>query len=244
MALFLAALAIRIVLVVADFNPVAIYVFTPARMDVISAGAFAALAVRGPGGATSCLREARRAWFASATLLALIFLWRGGLRYADPIAQTLGLSLIAINGSSLVLLAFGLRPGGRLARFFASPFLCSFGKYSYAIYLFNKPILAVIRDTVYGREQFLALFGSQIPGQLIFYLGATAVTFACAFASWHLYEKHFLRLKRFARAPGAATKPGHALAPGAATLPVAEVNPAMPVAPAEASSKDKHLLSR
>jgi peptidoglycan/LPS O-acetylase OafA/YrhL len=71
----------------------------------------------------------------------------------------------------------------------------SFGKYSYAIYLLHSPIrdgyLAIGWD-----PRTAAVFGSQLPGQFAFYTVVIATTFAAALASWHLFEKHFLRLKQ------------------------------------------------
>ena len=37
--------------------------------------------------------------------------------------------------------------------------------------------------------------GTRIPAAIVFTLSALAATTFLAFASWHLYEKHFLKLK-------------------------------------------------
>jgi peptidoglycan/LPS O-acetylase OafA/YrhL len=73
------------------------------------------------------------------------------------------------------------------------------------MYLFHMPLRAVLRDRLYGPSRFPTLFGSELPGQLLFYAASIAITLAAAMASWHLYEKHFLKLKRFFPAAHAAT---------------------------------------
>lgn len=189
------ALAIRVGMTLSGANPIAIYVITPARMDELAIGAFIALAARGPGGILGLVPAAR--WIVAGTLPILVagFLWRGGLEHDDPLVQTVGFTLLGLLFGALLVLSLAALPGSGRARLFQSSFMRSFGKYSYALYLFHLPLRALIRDTVYGKHQFLTLFGSQIPGQLVFYVAATALAFACALVSWHLLEKRFLRLK-------------------------------------------------
>lgn len=39
------------------------------------------------------------------------------------------------------------------------------------------------------------IFGTSLPGQLVFNLVATGATLVAAVLSWNLFEKHFLKLK-------------------------------------------------
>jgi peptidoglycan/LPS O-acetylase OafA/YrhL len=60
------------------------------------------------------------------------------------------------------------------------------GKYSYALYLCHLPLRALIRDIFYGPLRaagsskptflFTKLLGSQIPGQLLYYVMASAIS--------------------------------------------------------------------
>jgi peptidoglycan/LPS O-acetylase OafA/YrhL len=63
--------------------------------------------------------------------------------------------------------------------------------------LFHVPIRRFIRDEYFPIASFPTLFGSPLPGQLLFYVVATAPAFALAWASWHLFEKRVLALNRF-----------------------------------------------
>jgi peptidoglycan/LPS O-acetylase OafA/YrhL len=66
---------------------------------------------------------------------------------------------------------------------------------------------------------FPVVFGTALAGRLIFILVAGSLTVAMAFGSWHLFEKHFLKLKRlfpYGRA-GTATACGSGAGDAAAT---------------------------
>jgi peptidoglycan/LPS O-acetylase OafA/YrhL len=198
--LLIGALAVRVAMFLAGAHFIAIYVLTPARLDTLAAGALVAAWVRGPTGLLGLVPPARRILVASLLLLLGAFVWRRGLDPSvDPWVYTLGFSVLVAFFAALLVLALAAPPGSALFRFFSHPAMRTFGKYSYAIYLFHLPLRALLRDTVYGPDRFLTLFGSQIPGQLLFYVAATLLTLPVAMASWHLFEKHFLKLKRYAR---------------------------------------------
>jgi peptidoglycan/LPS O-acetylase OafA/YrhL len=44
-------------------------------------------------------------------------------------------------------------------------------------------------------DQFPAVLGAVWPAQLAYYVGASALTFAIAWASWHGFEAPILKLK-------------------------------------------------
>lgn len=81
-------------------------------------------------------------------------------------------------------------------RVLSSRALTAFGKYSYALYLFNLPLRALVRDTVLTPESFPSFPGGALVGQLAFYVVSGSLVFCMAFLSYHLFEKHFLRAKR------------------------------------------------
>ncbi len=66
-----------------------------------------------------------------------------------------------------------------------------FGKYSYGIYVFHMPVMFLLHPTT---EKWLwPLFGSRIPEALLL----ICLEVIIAVIVYHLYEKHFLKLKKF-----------------------------------------------
>ncbi len=74
--------------------------------------------------------------------------------------------------------------------------LRSFGKYSYALYVLHVPIGKAIAGYVYNPIES-PIAGSIILSTTLFVLLAMTVVWVASFMSWHLYEKHFLALKRY-----------------------------------------------
>ena len=86
--------------------------------------------------------------------------------------------------------------------------LRSFGKYSYAIYLFHQPLNQMVGEPVLHS---LSPGGVGLAAGLVYIAVVTAATYALALASYHGYEKHFLALKRwFPSGTAAPIRPGAA----------------------------------
>jgi peptidoglycan/LPS O-acetylase OafA/YrhL len=194
------ALASRTALVMGGADPTAAHVLTFCRMDPLAAGSFVALALRDHHEAARLVAWARR--LAPAALLAFFGIWYvedplNNESSTEPIMLTAGLTILALFFGSLVALTATSSDGSALSRVFSAPLLRTFGKYSYALYLFHVPVRRWIRDTYFPVAAFQTWMGSPLPGQLLFYVVATAPAFLLAWASWHLYEKQVLKLKRF-----------------------------------------------
>jgi peptidoglycan/LPS O-acetylase OafA/YrhL len=173
------------------------FFWTPCRLDSLAAGAWAACVVREEGGLARLQRLSRPAIAVGALAFFLIWLREGGDLDAGFFKNTIGFSLLALLSLGLLSAALSDARTTWLARVFESKPLRTLGKYSYALYLLNMPLRAVIRDLVYPTSKFVTFHGARTPGQLLFYLLAFPVVFSGAWLSWHLYEKHFLALKRF-----------------------------------------------
>ena len=188
---------LRLAAVLLGFDPIAIYVLTPLRLDPLAVGALIACFVRSERGLDALAPHAPRVLVASVLGLMALWGWRGDLAALDPAVQVVGFSLLALAFGGLLVQTLKARPGGPLAGFFTHPVMRVFGKYSYALYLFHLPLRAMVRDGFYGRDDLWTLFGSQIPGQLVFYAISTALALVAAKLSWELYERRWLELKRF-----------------------------------------------
>lgn len=106
---------------------------------------------------------------------------------------TLGFTLLGIGSTALIAMALGR--GSKTERFLRNNVLRFFGRYSYGIYVFHYTLDRVLSGSI---RSFL---GSHLHSKALGVLGgAAAVTCASvlvALASYHLYEKHFLHLKKY-----------------------------------------------
>jgi peptidoglycan/LPS O-acetylase OafA/YrhL len=178
------AVIVRCALVLANHSTAA-YVLTVARMDAFAVGALVSLA-------PPLFTKERfvKVGAAAAAALVMVVLWRRRLYLYDDVVVTLGYSLVALAFGSLLGIAVHGRAGllsGRALRFF--------GRYSYALYVVHYPLLFLLPQNGGG---MFRVFGSQLPGELLFMVIAVLVCVVLALVSWHVCEKHALALKKSA----------------------------------------------
>jgi peptidoglycan/LPS O-acetylase OafA/YrhL len=176
--------------------PVAGYVLTPARLGPLAMGGFTALAARDPGDLRILTRWARRSVLVVPALGMGFLLWRRSFSYTDPLVQLIGFEALAVLFASVVVVCVTALPGSALQRVSSHAALRFFGRYSYAIYLFHQPMILALGGIGLSTTVLPAIWGSNWPGGLLFVLICTAASLAASLVSWHLWEKHFLRLKR------------------------------------------------
>jgi peptidoglycan/LPS O-acetylase OafA/YrhL len=200
LALVAVAFVARTALLALGINETAPYVLPFCRMDALAVGALVALALRTDQGRARVMAVARYALPAMLVVILGIWYAEGPLdnqSWGEPVMQGAGFTAVALFFGSLLALTVTGAPDSRLSRFLSLRPLRTFGKYSYALYLFHVPVRRFIRDTYFPVAAFPTWLGSPLPGQLLFYVVATAPAFALAWLSWHLYEKQFLRMKAF-----------------------------------------------
>jgi peptidoglycan/LPS O-acetylase OafA/YrhL len=200
-ALVVIAPVIRTTLVLGGAEPVVPYVLPFCRMDALAAGAWVALAVRSPVEMQPRLRTWARLVLPAAA--AVVFgLWyledpRDHEAWNEPATQSVGYTALALLFAALLALSVMAPVGSRLSRALGTPPLRMFGRYSYALYLVHVPVRRFIRDEYFPVASFPTWLDSPLPGQLLFYVVATAPALALAWASWHVLEAPILRLRRF-----------------------------------------------
>ena len=186
-ALFAASVLARTVWLVTGGNDVAAEVFTLLRMDGLVLGSWLALAARRPGGLA-----ALHPWAAPAVVLfGLIAL------SADILGRRLlGLPLAAwaLACGALLVLTVAASPQSLIGRLGNARTLRFFGKYSYAMYVFQLPLVYVLAPlvTAAGLAQVL---GGSVFGQAAYCAILFLATTLIAVISWHVFEKRFLSLK-------------------------------------------------
>jgi len=193
LAIAAASLGIRCVLLLTG-HPLGAYVLTPSRMDALSAGGLLATLARTPGGLSRLARLARPAVAVSSLGLLAIVLWRHNFHYWDWVVRTAGFSLLAVLFAGILALVVTSPHNGLTSRFFAHPILRSFGRYSYAMYVFHLPALLYL-TRFFTAASVPTLAGSQLPGQIAVTFAVAGVSLAAAVLSGRFYEAPILKLK-------------------------------------------------
>ncbi|HLZ30753.1 MAG TPA: acyltransferase [Chloroflexota bacterium] len=198
-AIIVLAPLIRVGLLLGGMDLWGVYALTPARMDGFALGAGLALLARSERRLASYARLGRTAVLLGGTGLVALAVWQGSFRWDTVGMETAGFSLGALAFGGLLWLAIA---PGRVAGWLQVPVLRSFGRYSYAIYLLQVPILEVLYRLMWGTDVWTRgserlLFGSPVLSQLVFCVILATASWSAGWLSWHLLEQHVLALKRF-----------------------------------------------
>jgi peptidoglycan/LPS O-acetylase OafA/YrhL len=200
--LFALGLVSRIVLYQLHLTYAA-YTWTFCRMDSLAIGAVVALCARNSDDWKTLVKWARL--LVVPALCAIVV-----LRVLNPLCQTgpgtspnflmgtFGISLTGIFFGGCLALAICLRPESLVYRFLGSGILQFFGKYSYCIYVCHLPLIAFFQKAGLNSDQLTRLLHNKLLAVVTVNGIAFTATIAIAFASWHLFEKHWLKLKDLA----------------------------------------------
>lgn len=213
-AMIAASFALRVAMQLFDYTPWTIYVLTPTRLDGLCAGALVAIGLRSLN-ASQLDRMATGALAAGGIATGVVAFVSRGLPWDGAPVQSVGFAALAALFAGLVLkTALHNKQGGLIDRAMRFRFLMTLGFYSYAIYLFHLPLRAVLRDELLKPAAFSSFPGGALAAQLVFYAAGISLAVAAASLSYHLWEKHFLRLKSrlaFNHAPMRARSSGRRL---------------------------------
>jgi peptidoglycan/LPS O-acetylase OafA/YrhL len=163
------------------------YVLLPCRIDTFSAGALLYLFFR----QDKITPVKNRLLFTALTTLGIILV----LMMAKQIPWHYGVDVVRKYGYTIdavfwaALMGFTLSAGDHYwKRIFTSRLMTLTGKYAYGMYIFHWPVYIILS------RQHLFNTGTKDKTWLLAAV-AFAVTCLCSFASYHLLEKHFLKLK-------------------------------------------------
>lgn len=188
-------LALRLGLGLAGTDLLVPYVLTPTRIDALAMGAVVAALARQPTGLDWLLPHAKKLSLA-ATLVFLVLVvptWGQG---RSPVVMMLGGTVLAFVFALLLVLAMGLPETSLTRRVFGSSPMRFFGKYSYCLYVVH-PFVQELAARHFRDDMLPRVHGSILLGRGVFVVLCTVASVAVALASWHLYEKHWLKLKRY-----------------------------------------------
>ncbi|MEO8017825.1 MAG: acyltransferase [Pseudomonadota bacterium] len=188
----LLALLSRVVMMQAGARPEMLYMFTNCRMDALALGAAAAVVSLSAPAMAWLAGHVRWLMFGIVAVMLVAAIGTHTFAVYDPRTLLLGHSLLAAAFALLMPCVMLELPGGFrfLQRALEMPWMRQIGRYSFAMYVLHMPILLVfgraIRDGV-------AVTGSAAP--LVYTLIVVLLSFLAGLLSYHLLEKHFLRLK-------------------------------------------------
>ncbi len=183
-----------------------LYTNTLCRMDALALGAGGACILRLPD-----LRDGLRRRLAPVSVLALMLLFAGfaatrGYDIDSPVTETIGYSVLAVCCAVFVTGVALVDPLERtwITALLRWRVLRACGRYSYGMYMFHQLIHKLL-----GTPFMRLVFGRRPGAVAVFAYSAVIglVSFALAFASYHLLEKRFLGLKRHFRPRWAAGVP-------------------------------------
>ncbi|PYO76043.1 MAG: hypothetical protein DMD63_15385 [Gemmatimonadetes bacterium] len=188
----IACIVLRIVGTLSGVTGLAISVLPFTRGDTLFAGGLLAIEYRRDG-LSRFVGAARAASVAAVLVLIALLFHYNQLDYLDAGTAMFGSVAIMVLGASAVVI--GTSRESWFSRALRSSPLRFFGRYSYAIYIVHTAVLAGLN---YYRPfaQLPLLGGFALPSQTAWFLVYAGASTGVAVLSWHLVEKHFLRLKR------------------------------------------------
>lgn len=195
-ACFFGAWALRVYFV-HEGNLTAPYFFTLCRLDDLAAGAFIAAVVREKGGLDRL--AACAPW---VTVLALWVLLGVGIEHRHffqlfgPV-QTRAYTGFTLLYASLVVFALAANARGPFRWLMRNRVLRSYGKYSYAIYVFHWGLSELVFLRLLPVDSLTDRLGSQNLALTVQVIAVAIASWGIAWVSWHAFERHFLKLKRF-----------------------------------------------
>jgi peptidoglycan/LPS O-acetylase OafA/YrhL len=201
-----AALALRVAFVNGNF----VYYLTPFRMDALGVGCLVVTIVRNK--VYSAVVQDRWRWIVGsniAVLLVVVAIARSS-RPFNPWMSTVGYTCFALVYGSLVFAAYSQAgTGSWLAMQLRRPFLRSFGKYSYAIYVFHAAIATALNHLRIELSQNLPVYNSvyiavyiRVFLAILCMAASVAASYGAARVSWYVLEKRCLALKKYFTAVG------------------------------------------
>ena len=215
-AVLCAGLALRVGLSLGGVSELSISVLTPCRIDTLCVGALAAVLCRREGAADLMVARAGKAAVTLGGVILAVSAWCALVKWGLPVLHQVRNSLYAFFFGALALISIQPRPG-LVATALRSRILRFFGKYSYGLYVYHGLLTWYFLE-MHAEERFDAL----IPGHSLAIAAKAALgvglSVLVAVASYELFEKRFLGLKRFfeARPQPAVAVPAGTPAPEAA----------------------------
>ena len=191
------AFIIRMLLTLSLNAPALAYTLTPCRMDSLLAGALIAIHASRPDDMKRAAPVTNIDFPAIGIVYLLVYAIFANSKSLKIFLTLIGPTILAFTFAAAVIACLNGR--NRFANRMRSPILITFGKYSYALYLFH-PLLSHVGHAVVNHFARRSAFLRSLPPISLGWIAmplTLSLSFASAWASWHLFERRFLRLNRF-----------------------------------------------
>ncbi len=188
--LILQSLIIRNIILSTGQNDFITYVFTFARLDPICVGSLCAVLIREEGMKIYIERITPFVLFVSVFLLGGIILLSKNLTLTNPYFIRIGYLLIAFMFGSFLI--YALSKKNLINTVTQTGILRWFGKYSYGIYIYHWSFYVLFNP--FFLEQFSFINNLSWRG-MASSIVSTIIILLISVLSWHLFEKHILKLK-------------------------------------------------
>jgi peptidoglycan/LPS O-acetylase OafA/YrhL len=169
------------------------YVLTPVHLDALLIGAVLADLIRRPRAYEIVKRVAPWVGLLAVAALAVLFRKYQGFNQYKPNVQRYVYLLLAIAFGAMVVRGTAVTA---LDRWMTWRPLRQLGKYSYGLYVWHGLMvraLATLLPTAWIASQLQAGYVFACVARIVLFSG---ISLLAAWASWHAFEKHFLKLKR------------------------------------------------
>lgn len=194
---FVASLGWRIGVVLLGLDHEYGFVLLPGRLDPLAAGCAMAVLVRQPGRLESMVPIARKVLVATSVGMLLMIGFRHSYLPNDPVILTAGLTLSAVFSTAVVVSVLKLDPERIGGRILLHPVTARVGAFTYAAYIWHWPVEVIAQHLGLDFRAFYQFFGNRIAGQLAYWALLFTTSVLVGGLSWHLLEKHCLKLKRY-----------------------------------------------
>jgi len=196
-ACFAISAIVRFAMLHAGLGGMAVYGFTPARLDGLAMGALIAIVIEERGLTPGLARFGRWGPLAVAPALVAVAVHDTGFYAYGQWVTRVGYFFLAVFWGTLVVRLLTAPASSWVRAFFESRPMRFFGKYSYGAYVYHLPLIAFVFTPLELHAWLQGRLRSDWAGSIAFFLLATTLVYGLAIASYELVERRFLRLKRY-----------------------------------------------
>ena len=169
-------------------------VLTPGRLDGLAAGSVVGLLRRYHPETLlpwkKVMRFAGVVFVAAQLAFVPLYMWHAK---AGVLFWVAFMPFIASVFFASAVAGLSLRRDTSSPKWLVSPVLTSIARYSYGMYAFHVPLIFVLFHLQLAVKQ-APVAGFDLPYRITFFILIAGLTYGLGMASWHLYEKQFLKL--------------------------------------------------